>query len=406
MDLSDRKEHLEFRQEVRAFIAAHRHRVPKVSGQSYRMHPRPFAPDMVAWQTLLVENGLASRTVPTEYGGYGAEPDILKSRIIADEFFAAGVPMGLENQGVSMLVPTLLEHGTEQQKQDWVARTIRGEIFWCQGYSEPGAGSDLASLQTRAVDDGDDFIINGQKIWTSSAHIAQMIFCLVRTEPDAPKHKGISYLIFPMDLPGIEVRPLQTMTGHPSFNETFFTDVCVPKTALVGPRGAGWQVANSTLKHERGMLGNANSSQWRLNRIREMMGRHGPAGQKVSASPVHRNRFIELQARVQSLRAHEMRLVTGAARGQPPGLGDMVCKLLTCEVNYALDLFAIDLQGELGVEYDKYSGLDDDGIWQQLSMYDLGLIIGGGTAQIQKNIISERGLGMPREPRLTEVAGG
>ena len=162
------------------------------------------------------------------------------SRIIAEEFTNAQIPLGMANQGISMFVPTLLELGTEDQKKSWIEKTIKGEVIWCQGYSEPGSGSDLASLQTKAVDDGDDFIINGQKIWTSSAQFSDMMFCLVRTEPDAPKHKGISYILIDMKTPGIDVRPLMTMTGHAEFNEVFFTDVRVPKSNIVGKRGEGW----------------------------------------------------------------------------------------------------------------------------------------------------------------------
>lgn len=214
MDLTYSAEHQAFRREVLAFLEAHRHAAPKGGGAAQR----PSA-EAVAWQKLLIAHGYAARTIPKEYGGYGAAPDILKSRIIGEEFARAGVPPGLQSQGISMLVPTLLELGTEDQKRQWIGPTIRGEVVWCQGYSEPGSGSDLASLQTRATEDGDDFVINGQKIWTSTAREADMIFCLVRTEPDKGKHDGISYLIFSMKTPGIEVRPLVTMTGHAEFNE-------------------------------------------------------------------------------------------------------------------------------------------------------------------------------------------
>ena len=178
MDLAYGPEYEAFRAEVRDFIAKNRDKAPKRFGVA-----RP-SEESIAWQKLLIEHGLTARTIPKEYGGYGAEPDILKSRIIAEEFTAAKLPMGLANQGISMLVPTLLELGTEEQKKKWIEPTLKGEVVWCQGYSEPGSGSDLASLQTKAVEDGDDFIINGQKIWTSTAHAADMIFCLVRTEPD------------------------------------------------------------------------------------------------------------------------------------------------------------------------------------------------------------------------------
>lgn len=399
MDLNDRQEHRQFREEVKSFLGEYGHLAPIETSFSYRLRPHAYAADVLEWQKLLVRLGYANRTVPTEYGGFGAQPDILKARIIADEFFAADIPQGLASQGISMLVPTLLEHGTGAQKQKWIKPTINGDVFWCQGYSEPGAGSDLASLKTSAVEDGDDFIVNGQKIWTSSAQIAQMIFCLVRTEPEAPKHKGISYMIFPMDLPGIEVRPLQTMTGHPSFNEVFFSDVRVPKSALIGGRGNGWKVANSTLKHERGMLSSANSSLDRLNRIRKILTSRKAGGRLLKDDPHLRDRFIALQARVEAMRLHEMHMTSLAAKGGAIGLGDMVCKYLGCELNHELDALAIDALAETGVVLDPEPSIQSDGIWQPLYMYDLGLIIGGGTAQIQKNIISERGLGMPREPK-------
>ncbi|USG60734.1 acyl-CoA dehydrogenase family protein [Sneathiella marina] len=399
MDLTDRTEHLAFRQEVRQFLDKHKATAPEETAHSFRLSPRPYTDTVKAWQKLLVKNGYAGRTVPKAYGGYGAEPDILKNRIIADEFFAADIPQGLYSQGISMLVPTLLEHGTEEQKKTWIGPTIRGDVMWCQGYSEPNSGSDLASLQTSAIEDGDDFLINGSKIWTSSAHITPMIFCLVRTEPDASKYQGISYLIFPMDTPGIDVRPLQTMTGHPSFNEVFFTDVRVPKNAVVGGRGNGWKVANSTLKHERGMLSNANGSLERLNKISTLLKKEMLDGRPLWENKNLTDRFVSLQARVQAMRFHEMRLLTRTKDGKAPGLGDMICKLLGCELNHQLDALAIDALGEIGVLYDGIPSAKEDGIWQQWYMYDLGLIIGGGTAQIQKNIIAERGLDMPREPR-------
>ncbi len=399
MDLTDRVEHQEFREEVRIFLKEYADRAPNLSTLSLRMRPRRFDESVREWQTLLVERGYACRTVPKEYGGAGASPDILKTRIIAEEFSNADVMQGLGNQGISMLVPTLLEHGTDAQKQQWINSTIRGETVWCQGYSEPNSGSDLASLQTGAREDGDDFLINGQKIWTSSAHIADMIFCLVRTEPQAPKHEGISYIIFPMDTPGIEIRPLQTMTGNPSFNEVFFTDVRVPKAQVVGGRGNGWRVANSTLKHERGLLGDANRSLDNLVKLRRLMQAETLDGHAVLENPIYRDRYVRLLARVQSMRFHEMRLVTAAEKGESPGLGQLVVKLQGCEINHQIDALAIDAMGELGVLYDESPLLRDGGGWQSNYMYHLGLIIGGGTAQIQKNIIAERGLGMPREPK-------
>jgi alkylation response protein AidB-like acyl-CoA dehydrogenase len=392
MDLAYGPRYEAFREQVRAFAKAHGAEAPKGGGQT-------LATTRV-WQRLLIEHGYAARTIPRDYGGYGAEPDILESRIIAEEFIAAGLPMAMANQGISMLVPTLLELGTEEQRKAWIAPTIRGEIFWCQGYSEPGSGSDLASLATRAVEDGDDFVINGQKIWTSSAQFSDMIFCLVRTEADKPQHHGISYLIFSMKTPGIEVRPLVTMTGQAEFNEVFFTDVRVPKTQIVGARGQGWQVANATLKHERGMLGDPNQAGTRFKALVDLCGEETVGGERLMDSPVWRDRLAKLQARVLAMEFHGLRLLTARLKGENPGIAGLVVKLMGCELNHQLAAFAIDALGELGVLYGASPHLRNNGNWQRNYMFDLGLIIGGGTAQIQKNIIAERGLGMPREPRL------
>jgi len=390
MDLAYGPRYAAFQQQVRDFAATYGARAPRGGSMAASRE----------WQQLLLEHGYAARTIPKEYGGYGAEPDILESRIIAEEFIAAGLPMGMSGQGISMLVPTLLELGTEAQKKEWIEPTIRGEVLWCQGYSEPGAGSDLASLTTHAVEDRDDFLINGQKIWTSSAHFSDMIFCLVRTEPDKPKHHGISYLLFSMKTPGIEVRPLVTMTGQAEFNEVFFTDVRVPRSQIVGERGQGWQVANATLKYERGMLGDPNQAGTRFKQLVEMAKTETVDGHRLIDSPVWRDRLLKLQARVLAMQFHGLRLLTARLTGENPGVAGLIVKLMGCELNNQLAAFAIDALGELGVLYDGSPHLRAGGNWQRNYMFDLGLIIGGGTAQIQKNIISERGLGMPREPKL------
>ena len=265
MDLAFSPEYEAFREQVTDLLESSRASAPTSADQGMK-HPK-----RLAWQKLMIENGLAARTIPKVYGGFGAEPDILKSRIIAEAFAVTGLPRPMASQGISMLVPTLLELGNEEQKQKYIRPTLHGEMVWCQGYSEPGAGSDLAAVSTRAEIDGDDFIINGQKIWTSTAKQADMIFCLVRTDPDAKKHHGISYVIFPMDTPGIEVRPLVDMTEAANFNEVFFTDVRVPRSGLIHEMNKGWQVANATLTHERGMLGDPNATKARLIEVAELM---------------------------------------------------------------------------------------------------------------------------------------
>jgi alkylation response protein AidB-like acyl-CoA dehydrogenase len=394
MDLSYGPRYEAFRREVCAFLDEHK---PKEKADSYAIGSRK---ERVRWLSLLIEHGYWARTIPKEYGGYGAEPDLLETVIMDEEFNRAGVVRGTAAQGPSMLVPTLLEHGTEEQKKRWILPTMRGEVIWCQGYSEPGAGSDLASLQTSAQEDGDDFVINGQKIWTSTADKSQMCFILVRTEPDAVKHAGISYLLLPMDTQGIEVQPLRTMSGsigENSFNQVFLRDVRVPRANVVGKRGEGWKIANTTLKHERNSL-NANGEATLL-RLTKLMRDETVNGVPTIASPVYRDRLMKLQARVLTMKYHGMRMLTCTLKGESPGVAGLITKLQNCQLNFDMAALAIDAMGELGVLYDHTKYEREKGFWQAHSFFSLGLIIGGGTAQIQKNIISERGLGMPREPK-------
>ena len=353
------------------------------------------------WQSILIEKGYTARSVPKEYGGYGGESDIIKNRIIATEFSNAKIPSAMGGQGIDMLVPTLLELGTEEQKKQYIKPTLRGEMIWCQGYSEPNAGSDLASLQTKGELIDGNWVINGQKIWTSTAQFSQMMFCLVRTEPDAPKHAGISYILIPMDTPGLEVRPLVDMTLKPGFNEVFFTDVTVPEGNIIGKRGEGWAVANATLGHERGALTDPNATMNRVNSLINRMKKETIDGKRLIDIPVYRDKLIAIQAKVTAFQSNSLRVLSSKInKGQDTKIAGMIQKLVGTELRHELEGFAVDIMGELGTLYEDSPNLRDGGSWQFLYMYYLGLIIGGGTSQIQKNIISERGLGMPREPKV------
>jgi alkylation response protein AidB-like acyl-CoA dehydrogenase len=356
------------------------------------------------WQKTLIENGYFARSVPKEYGGYGGEADILKSRIIAAEFSKSKTPGAMGGQGIDMLVPTLLEMGTEEQKQAYIKPTLHGEMIWCQGYSEPNAGSDLASLQTKGELVGDEWVINGQKIWTSTAQYSQMCFCLVRTEPDAPKHAGISYLLIPMDTPGIEIRPLVDMTLKAGFNEVFFTDVKIPASNIVGKRGEGWAVANATLGHERGSLAPPDATMNRVNMLMHLMEEETLDGKPLIEHPIYRDRLMQIQGKVLAQQSHALRLLSAKLNpGADVKIGKMIQKLTGTELRHELEGLAIDVMGEIGTLYEDSPHLKNDGTWQFIYMYFLGLIIGGGTSQIQKNIIAERGLGMPKEPKVKEA---
>ena len=356
------------------------------------------------WQKTLIENGYFARSIPKEYGGFGGESDVIKSRIAATEFSNSGIPGPMGGQGIDMLVPTLLELGTEEQKNKYIKPTLYGEMIWCQGYSEPNAGSDLASLQTKGELIDDQWVINGQKIWTSTAQYSQMMFCLVRTEPEASKHAGISYLLVPMDTPGLEIRPLVDMTLKAGFNEVFFTDVTIPGDNIVGNRGEGCAVANATLGHERGSLANPNATMNRLNMLIDRMKKETINGETLIENPIYRDRLLQLQGKVMAFQSHALRVLSAKLNpGQDVKVGKMIQKLIGTELRHELEGLGIDIMGELGTLYEDSPHLRDGGSWQFTYMYFLGLIIGGGTSQIQKNIISERGLGLPREPKVQGV---
>ena len=353
------------------------------------------------WQSILIKEGYFARSIPKKYGGYGGESDVIKNRIIASEFSNLGVPSPMSGQGIDMLVPTLLELGTEEQKKQYIEKTLLGEIIWCQGYSEPNAGSDLASLQTKGELVDGNWVINGQKIWTSTAQYSQMMFCLVRTEPEAKKHAGISYLLIPMETPGIDIRPLVDMTLKAGFNEVFFTDVTIPDTNIVGKRGEGWAVANATLTHERGSLTDPNGTMNRVNSLIDRMKKETVNGKKLIDIPVYRDKLMGLQAKVMAFQSNSLRVLSAKINsGQDVKMAGMIQKYYGTELRHELEGFAVDVMGEIGTLYEDSPHLRDKGSWQFLYMYYLGLIIGGGTSQIQKNIIAERGLGMPREPKV------
>ena len=356
------------------------------------------------WQSILIKEGYFARSIPKEYGGYGGESDVIKNRIIASEFSNNKIPSPMGGQGIDMLVPTLLELGTEEQKKQYIEKTLLGEIIWCQGYSEHNAGSDLASLQTKGELVDGNWVINGQKIWTSTAQYSQMMFCLVRTEPEAKKHAGISYLLIPMKTPGIDIRPLVDMTLKAGFNEVFFTDVIIPETNIVGKRGEGWAVANATLTHERGSLTDPNGTMNRVNSLIDRMKKETINGKKLIDIPVYRDKLMALQAKVMAFQSNSLIVLSAKVNsGQDVKMAGMIQKYYGTELRHELEGFAVDVMGEIGTLYEDSPHLRDKGSWQFLYMYYLGLIIGGGTSQIQKNIIAERGLGMPREPKVQGV---
>ncbi len=395
MDLTYSKEDEEFRRELRAWLRKH---LPKrgsdADGQdlSYT-DPRRIAAAK-AWQRTLYKAGYVAIGWPKEYGGQGAS--IVRQTILNEELILHRAPTLIGMMGIQMVGPTLIQHGTEEQRREHLPKILTADEIWCQGYSEPGAGSDLASLRTRAEIDGDYFVVNGQKVWTSNANIADWMFCLVRTDPNAPKHKGISYILIDMKTPGITVRPLIQMTGEPGFNEVFLNDVRVPRTNLVGKLNEGWIVANSTLRFERNMLASTTRTQQLMNDLVALAQKRTRNGVKASRDPAVRQRLADLQIRVEAMKYHSLKQLSDEIHGRPPGIGASINKLVTTELNHDICAAALDILGSYGPLTKGSPHVEARGSWPKDHMFTLGMIIGGGTSQIQKNIISERGLGLPK----------
>jgi alkylation response protein AidB-like acyl-CoA dehydrogenase len=405
MNLDYSAEYQVFRDEVRTFLAEHW----SVDATAAPGDPTSVATAMgadvrtdekaTAFRRAAAARGYLYRSIPRRYGGGEQPPDPLKATIIAEEWKRAKAPFEIMGQGPSMLVPTLLAHGTEEQKDRFVEGTIFGQIKWCQGYSEPGAGSDLASLKTRAELEGDEWVINGQKIWTSNAHEADWMFALVRTEPAAPKHEGITYVLIDMRTPGIDVRPLRQMTGDADFNEVFLDNVRVPKGSIVGERGRGWQVSRSTLKAERALIGSASLARRAFDGTLALAQLTEVRGAPAIQDPVVRERLADLEAQLLAAEYNALRLLTCGARGEDPGLAGLVTKLHTSTLDYHITKLAMDIQSDHALLAPGEARAPFLGMMATAYMWYYGLALGGGAPNIQRNVIGERGLGLPRDVR-------
>jgi alkylation response protein AidB-like acyl-CoA dehydrogenase len=404
MDLSYSAEYEQFRSEVRQFLKQNWteediNSAPPPDPRAAMFGAIVRTDDRAtAFRLKAIARGYLYRHVPKRYGGGEQPPDPLKATIITEEFRKAHAPGELVGQGPSMLVPTLVEHGTEEQKQQLIRDTLLGKITWCQGYSETGAGSDLASLRTRAVLDGDFWIVSGQKTWTSNADTSDWMFCLVRTEPDAPKHEGITYLLIDMKTPGIDARPLRQMTGDADFNEVFLDNARVPVKNTVGKRGQGWIVSRSTLKHERALIGGALLGRRTLDGIIMLAQALNRRGQAAIKDPVLRDRIVELETKVLANDYHGYRLLTMQARGEDAGMAGIVTKLYGTVIGYDIARLAMDMLGDRGLLAPGEESAPAMGMFLTAYMWSVGILIAGGTANIQRNVIAERGLGLPRDP--------
>ncbi len=396
MDLAYGPAYDAFREEVRAFLAEHW----PLTGAEAELDLNQQA---IAFRKRAIAAGYLARSTPVAYGGSGQQADPLKAQVIREELGRAKAPGDPAGIGTMMLAPTLLEKGAEWQKEKWVPGTVLGEIFWCQGYSEPGSGSDLASLMTRGELDGDDWVINGQKIWTSGATTADFMFCLVRTEPEASKHAGISYLLIDMKQPGIDVRPLKQMNGSAHFNEVFFTDVRTPKDWIVGKRGEGWIVSRTTLKHERNSIGNAAMTEVTFKGLVRLAKETELNGRPAIEDPAIRERLGRIEGYVQAHKSSGYRQLTHQLRGEEPGIIGLMNKLHSTNINQDVSKLAFDLLADEALTDPlgggRLMGVAPKGAvgWINQYMSALGVAIAGGTANIQRNVIAERGLGLPRD---------
>ncbi|MGO9062664.1 MAG: acyl-CoA dehydrogenase family protein [Candidatus Binataceae bacterium] len=393
MNLNFSPEEEAFRLQVRSWLAANLTKSHGVNGNK-QGRSKGGVQRAKEWQRRLHAAGLIALSWPKEYGGQAM--DSLRQSIVGEEMMRVRAPLAINAGAIFMLGPTLISWGTEEQKRHYLPRILSAENLWCQGYSEPNSGSDLASLRTRGEIIGDEFVVNGQKIWTSNAHIADMMFCLVRTDPHAPKHRGISYILIDMHSPGITVRPLVQMTGDRGFNEVFFENVRVPRKNLVGKLNEGWQIANSTLVHERNILGAATTSQQLFNRLLALARSIKRNGDPLTSDPVFRQRLTALEIRTEAMRWHFMRQLSDEVHGRPRGIESMINKLVGTELNHDLGTAAMEAMGDNSLLTRDDPHALGKGFWPYQWMFSLGLMIGGGTNFIQKNIIAERGLGMPK----------
>jgi alkylation response protein AidB-like acyl-CoA dehydrogenase len=376
-----------FRAEFGAWLDANLPADLRSTGWSLAMDPSDQRLERLRdWNRRLADAGYAAIGWPPEWGGRGA--GVMEQVVHAEEMHRAGAPSTLNPIGLSNIAPAIIQFGTDEQKRTLLPRMLRGDDIWCQGFSEPNAGSDLASLSTRAERDGDVWVVNGQKTWNTLGHIANWCELLVRTNPDAPKHKGITCLLVDMTLPGIEVRPLTTITNDPEFNEIFFTDVRVPVDCTLGPVDDGWRVAMTTLAYERGTVAKLHLGT--RDQIRRLIAeaKRTPLGDGTMASddPVLRDRLARVYLEGELLKLISDRAISAELHGRPMGPEGSIAKLLWSETGQHVAETAAAVLGPDALE----------GSWARDRVYSRSLTIAGGTTQVNKNVVAQRILGLPR----------
>jgi len=382
MDFDFTPEDEAFRAEVREFLKKY---LPKKNTPQ----------ELAEWQKQARARRFVGFAWPKDVGGGGGT--ISQQVILKEEMARAKAPpLGACFMGLAWVGPSIIEYGTEAQKQTFIPDILDGKYQWCTGYSEPGSGSDLAALKTRAVRDGDDYVINGQKIWTSIAMWSKWIILLVRTEAGESKHEGITCVLVPMDTPGITVRPIKNMAGGAMFAEVFFDNVRVPVANRLGEEGQGWQVTVSALAHERSSIAEVAGLQRLLEDVRTLAKKSKRNGKPAAQDPGVRRRIARADARIEAMRLNGLRFLTKQLRGENVGAETSVNKLHRAALEVELGELALEIEGGAGV-LDK-DAAPEKGRWQRMALSWPEVVIGGGTPNIQKNIIAERILGLPKDP--------
>src|SRR5713101_4709231 len=393
MDFTWSPEQDAYRLEVRHWLEENR---PQSLGKSD--DPEAGGDDAVwqrlkSWHKKLYHAGWAGLTWPKEYGGRGAT--FIEQVIFQQELGRLNLPMGCNVLGVIMTGPALMQWGTDAQKKRYLEPILAGDEIWCQGMSEPGAGSDLASIQCRAELKGDEFVVNGQKVWTTIAHRSDYVQLFVRTDPDAPKHKGMSALLVDMKAPGVTVRPLKQNTGDSEFNEIFFEDVRVPKENLLGPLNSGWQVLVSTLMHERFGINEISAAEVILAQLVELAKIVSLNGNTAAEDDEIRQKIAEFAIEVTAKKYNGLRGLTKRLKGQPPGAESSIGKLVSTELSQRMVKFASRLLGPY-TYMERRSPFAPDGDWLRRTLQSESFTIAGGTSSVQKNMIGERILQLPK----------
>lgn len=389
MDLNLTPNEREFRDEFRAWLAAN---APvEWAGSTNSEDRSDYLKYLREWQRKLYEGGWAGISWPQQYGGRGVS--LMEQAIFQEELARANSPQLIGTIGLSLVGPTIIAMGTEEQKERYLAPILSGEEIWCQGFSEPNAGSDLASLSTKAIRDGDDFVVNGQKIWTSLAQLADWCLLLVRTDSAAPKHKGITCLLVNMRSEGISVRPLRQMSGDSGFNEVFFSNVRIPLSQVLGAVDQGWTTAITALMNERANLGTGMQVVFKRN-LEALIARAQTVernGGRASADPIVRQKLAQAYLELEILRLNTNRALTSLSKTGIPGPEGSIQKLYWSEWNQRMQQTAQEILGPYGQLSDF-----DNGMWQYGYLRTRGNTIEAGTSEIQRNIIAERVLGLPK----------